>query len=297
MNALSAAGLWPGLALVGLGLWLAHAGWAPGIHQGRRPSQLALRVQDWLAQADLVGVRVRTIVLVCVGGALGGAALGLVLGGWLLGGPVAGIVGAVLGFGTYPWWLRGRHARHREQVRRALPEAIERVRDALGSGLTIDRAFDLVAREGPEVLQPVMTDFCAALAHLPFEVALTDLQQRLADRDFDLVASGLLLHNEVGGRQFRASLDQLATSLRELLAIRDRLDAGRARIVLSARLVAVSPVGLLLLLRLWSPATAAALARPTGQIALLIGAVLLAVAYLVMLWLARLPSEERVLVR
>ena len=39
------------------------------------------------------------------------------------------------------------------------------------------------------------------------------------------------------------------------------------------------------------------LAQPAGQVALLVGAAMLAGAYLGMLWLARLPSEERVLVR
>jgi tight adherence protein B len=97
--------------------------------------------------------------------------------------------------------------------------------------------------------------------------------------------------------RFRACLDQLAASLRADLASRDRLQAARARTVYSARILAGVPAALLLLLRWWSPAAAQTFDGPVGQVLLGVCALAIAGGYASMLWLARLPDDDRVLVR
>ena len=125
------------------------------------------------------------------------------------------------------------------------------------------------------------------------------LRDRLADSTWDLVTAGLLLHDEVGSRRFGSCLDHLARWQRADLALRDRLVAARARIVLTARIMAVLPVILLVLVRWWSPAaTARTFETPLGQALMAVSRRWqLSIGYAWMLWLAQLPDEERVLVR
>lgn len=286
--------VWLALGLVGAGLYLAHDGLTrPAAAAPHAPSRALLRLQDWLLQAGLEGVTPRTVLLVSLGGALLGGLLAHALLGW----PVADLAGILTGGLAYPLWLRARHARHRACVQRALPEAIEQLRDALGSGLTLDRAFQGLAEQGPEALRPYAAELCAELRYVPFAAAVERLRDRLADPSFDLVASALLLHDEVGGRRFRACLGELAAGLRADLATRERLGATRARIVYSARLLALAPVALLLLVRGWSPAAAQVFDGPVGQLLLAGCGAAVAMGYAGMLWLSRLPEEERVLVR
>ncbi len=124
------------------------------------------------------------------------------------------------------------------------------------------------------------------------------LRDRLADSTWDLVTAGLLLHDEVGSPRFGSCLDHLARWQRSDLALRDRLVAARARIVLTAKVMAVLPVILLVLVRWWSPvATSRTFETPLGQALLALSVLAIVIGYAWMLWLAQLPDEERVLVR
>src|SRR5881398_1843098 len=86
------------------------------------------------------------------------------------------------------------------------------MRDTLGSGLTLDRAFQGLASNGPDALRPAFRQFEAELPpHTDsFETAAMRLRDRLADSTWDLVTAGLLLHDEVGSARFGACLDHLA---------------------------------------------------------------------------------------
>jgi tight adherence protein B len=289
--------LWLALGLVGSGIWFAHDGFtrlsvaAP--QQQRRSSRTLLRLQDVLVQAGLERATPLSVLLFCVALGLAGGLLSQLLIGWPLMDLALGV-----GTGLLPLaWLRSRHARQRAMVQRALPAAFDQLRDALASGLSMDRALRGLAEQGPESLRAYFGRFCIEVGHLRFDEAVERLRDRLADPVFDLAASALLLHDEVGGMRFRACLDQLAASLRADLASRDRLQAARARTVYSARILAGVPAALLLLLRWWSPAAAQTFDGPIGQ--LLLGGCALAITggYASMLWLARLPADDRVLVR
>ena len=85
----------------------------------------------------------------------------------------------------------------------------------------------------------------------------------------------------------------------QIVALRDRLVAARARIVLTARVMAVLPV---ILLRAGALVVArrdrAHVRTPLGQaVVRRVGRWQLSIGYVWMQWLAQLPDEERVLVR
>jgi tight adherence protein B len=286
---------WLGLGLVGLGVWLAHEGLTgPSRTSGSIAAGPRARLADWLVQAGLAGITVPMLLVVSLVGAVAGGLITHILLGW----PVADLLGVLAGGLAYSLWLRGRHARQRSRIRQALVEAIERIRDAVGSGLDLGTAFANLASDGPVVLRPHMQQLVAELAAgVPFAEAIEGLRGRLADSTFDLVAEALVLHDEVGGDRFRACLAQVALDVRAQIALRGRLAAARGRLYLSGRILALLPLGLLLYLR-WSSPTAVRAYQTTLGEEILAGAALAVVAgYLLTLWLARLPEEERVLVR
>jgi Flp pilus assembly protein TadB len=290
--------LWVALILLGAGVWLAHDGLAPppDVTRARGQWPPITRVLVWLAQADLLGVTIWHLVVLTVAGSLVGGVAGYLS----FGVPVTAALGAAGGALAVPIWIRSRHSRRRPAQQRAIAEALERMRDTLGSGLTLDHAFQGLADNGPEALQRHFRQFAAELPpHTDsFETAAVRLRERLADSTWDLVTAGLLVHDEVGSGRFGSCLDRLASWQRADLALRDRLAAARARIVLTAKVMAILPAILLLLVRWWSPvATSRTFETPLGQAFLAASVLAIIVGYVWMLWLAQLPDEERVLVQ
>jgi Flp pilus assembly protein TadB len=85
--------------------------------------------------------------------------------------------------------------------------------------------------------------------------------------------------------------------VRAQIALRGRLAAARGRLYLSARILALLPLGLLVYLRWSSPTAARAYQTAIGQEVLAGAALVIVVGYVATLWLARLDEDERVLVR
>jgi tight adherence protein B len=282
--------LWVPLAFVGLGLWLIHDSLLPARPRAPRgPSRTFARLRDWLVQTG-VPVTPRTFLLVSLAGAIVGATLAHLVFGW----PIVDLCGALSGGALYPLGLRGRHARQRQAVLRALPDAIDRLRDSLAS-VPLDVALARLGTEaGPGALQPTFRQLGNELAvGVSFAEAVQRWADGLADRTADQVASALILHDRAGAQRFSICLDQLAASLRANLALRDRVAAARTRIVLQARVLLLLPIPLLLILRSWQPVGTQAFGTPTGQLVLAAGVLFLALGYGLMLLLARLPEDER----
>jgi Flp pilus assembly protein TadB len=109
--------------------------------------------------------------------------------------------------------------------------------------------------------------------------------------------AGLLLHVELGGDDFRPMLGQLEKMTRAQQAIRDQVAAARARLRFSAYVLVAAPVVILLVLRSWSPVVATFFDSAEGMVALLVCTLCVIGGYCLMLYLGRMPGEERVLVR
>ena len=250
---------------------------------------MATRLREWLAQTG-VPISPRLFVLITTGGALVGGCLAHLV----IGGPVIDVVGVAAGGAVYPLVLHGRHDRRRRAVVQALPQAIDRLRDSLASTIPIDIALARLGTDaGPEPLRPSFRLLTNELAlGATFSEAVQHWADGLADRTADWVSSALILHNQVGPERFGMCLDQLASSLRTRLALREQVEAARGKIVMQARILLVLPVLVLVGLRSSQPLSAQTFDTPTGQLVLAGAVVALAAGYRLMLWLARLPSKS-----
>jgi len=249
--------------------------------------------REFLVRAGLREVTLRDFVLFSV---LSGCAVGLVAQvclGWIAVSLLSGLLALL---GPYAYYIR-RHDQRRSAVQDALVEAIEQLRDAIRTGLSVQEALAGLARTGPEALRSEFVTLGRDARLLGFEVALNGMRERLADPVFDVVACALAINDRLGGRLVSQVLDQLAESTREQLRIEQEVRAQQARTVLSARIVAAAPVVALFGLRATNPRYLSIFDSVMGQMVLIGCAASVALGYAAMLYLTRLPGQRRVLVR
>lgn len=274
------------------GVYLTYAGLAQPREQ-LVPTERLVTVREFLVRAGLRGVTPRDFVLFSLGaGALAALVTQLFLG-W---GVVSGLAAAAGLLAPYAYYVR-RHDRRRAQIQDGLIEAIEQLRDAIRTGLSVQEALAGLAHSGPDVLRAEFVMLGREAHLLGFEGALMAMRDRLADPLFDVVAAALAINDRLGGRHVSQVLDRLAEAARAQLRIQREVRAQQGRTVLSARIVAAAPLVALVGLRATNPRYLSIFDSVWGQMVLLGCALAVGLGYAAMLYLTRLPTQRRVLVR
>ncbi|MFG6285549.1 type II secretion system F family protein [Actinotignum schaalii] len=220
--------------------------------------------------------------------------LGLALGALLTTGhPFLGAAGGTVGI-----WLPFWHARHtgrkaREAQRLAWPDRIDQLLSSLRAGRTIPEALLYLATrpDAPPALRSFATHVETSGR---FDTSLTRLKDSFQDPVSDRVLEILRLAVRHGGYDLPRVLESLALSLRAENRARGELMARQSWTVNGARVAALAP-WLVLLLLSTHPGTMEAFTSPTGTIILLAGLGVTFLAYALMNYLGRLPEEERIL--
>ncbi|MDK7270911.1 MULTISPECIES: type II secretion system F family protein [Actinotignum] len=219
-----------------------------------------------------------------------GLALAAVLG---TGHPFLAAAGGVVGL-----WLPFWHSRHagrkaRDTQRLAWPDRIDKLLSSLRAGRTIPEALLYLATR-PDA-PPALRSFATHLETTgSFDASLTRLKDSFHDPVSDRVLEILRLAVRHGGHDLPRVLESLAVSLRAENRARGELLARQSWTVNAARVAALAP-WLVLLLLSTRPGTMDAFTSPTGTLILLIGLGTTLLAYGLMLRLGRLPEEQRVL--
>ena len=168
---------------------------------------------------------------------------GALLGWQSFGGPLAALLGGVIGFVVPLAWLRYRIGQRRNAFEHGLPEALDRVTGALRAGYGLEFGFDLVAREGAP---PCSEEFGQLLQELnlggDLEEALGRLILRINSEDARLLATAVAVQRRTGGNLVEV-LGQMSQMLRE----RERLRRD-VRVITTAPRVSGYVVALLPLL-------------------------------------------------
>ena len=161
--------------------------------------------------------------------------------------------------------------------------------------MSVEEGLVSLARNGPDVLWPALSDLSRDLRLSGFEEAVRRAQERLADPVFDTVAAALVTSHRVGGRNLSTVLDGLGRSVRQAVQVEREVRAQQAKNVLSARIVAALPLVLIFAVRGINPSYLDVFSSPVGQALLALSLLSVAVGYAAMLWATRLPGDERVL--
>jgi len=247
--------------------------------------------RDFLTRAGLQGVSPRDFALFSLGAGAACALLAQLFLGWGLVSALAFAMGLTL---PLAYFVR-RHDRRRTAVQAALVDSIAQLRDSIRTGQALHEAFAGLAQTGPEALRPEFDALVTQARLGGLRPALLAMQARLADPLFDTVCAALVLSDELGGRNVSQLLDRLVEATRGQLRLQEELRAQQARNVLSARIVAAIPLVLLAAIRTLNPRYVAVFDTLLGQLLLAGCAASIALGYVLMVWLTRLPEDRRVL--
>lgn len=191
--------------------------------------------------------------------------------------------------------VRARARKHRNKLRDLWPDVVDNITSGVRAGLALPEALSQLAVRGPAELRPAFGAFAEDYRTTGrFHDCLDRLKERLSDPVGDRIVESLRIAREVGGSDLGKLLRTLSSFLREDARTRAELETRQSWTVNAARLAAGAPWVILGLLAL-NGGSLTAYSSPTGWVVLAVGAGLCVVAYRLMIWIGRLPEEERVL--
>jgi len=277
--------------LLGLGVLLVwRSGSRAPVHAPRRDGWQE-RTGELLAQAGIEGI--------APGQLLGASlSLGLVVAVLVLGTSHVPVIALAFGgfAGLLPYALvRRRRAQRAVELRELWPDAVDNLASGVRAGLSLPEALTALGVRGPEQLRSPFRRFGEDYrATGRFNESLNTLKANLSDPVGDRVVEALRMAREVGGTDLGRLLRTLSSFLREDARTRAELETRQGWTVNAARLALAAP-WLILLLLSTKPQAVAAYNTPAGAVVLVVGGVVSFLAYRLMLRIARLPVERRVL--
>ncbi|MEU5437697.1 type II secretion system F family protein [Streptomyces sp. NPDC020719] len=172
----------------------------------------------------------------------------------------------------------------------------EMLRDTLAAAAGLEQSITATARAAPKAVRPQILELAARLERGErLAPALRHLAEELDDPTADLVLAALILSSQHQARHLGPLLGELASTARAQVAMRQRIDAARARTRTTMHVVVTTTLsfagGLILLNRPFlSPYDTLA-----GQLVLLLIGAVFALAFQWLRHLARIESPERFL--
>ena len=281
-------------ALIGLiaGIGLVLLVWTFGDPDWRpRPRERRDGLKGLLSRAGLDEVTPGGLAGLCVGAFVLATFALTAVSGVLSIGLVFGVLAAVLPIAV----LRGRARRRLREHAELWPDAVDNLASAVRAGLSLPESLVQLGERGPEGLRAPFIRFGRDYQVTGrFDESLDLLKTRLADPVGDRVIEALRIARDVGGGDLGRMLRALSGFLRDDLRTRGELESRQSWTVNGARLAVVAPWAVLLAMS-FQREVVARYASTAGVVVLIVGAVLCVVAYRLMLWIGRLPSERRVL--
>lgn len=236
-------------ALVGLARRSSRARWVPGaVPSPERPG----------ARAPF-GDRSAKVLLVLATGSI----VALVTG-W----PVAGILGGVAAFALPPV-LRTPSLGASSARAEAVAGWTELIRDAMSASAGLAQAIVVTSRAAPPAIRPAVQLLATRLASgVAMEAALREFAADVEDPAADLVVCALLLATTAQAQKLTDVLGALASSTREDVAMRQRVDASRAGVRSGVRTIVLFSVSFVVLLLIFASSYLAPYGSVTGQMML-----------------------------
>jgi tight adherence protein B len=249
------------------------------------------RTRELLAQAGIEGVSPGQLIAASISS-------GVVVAILVLGTSRVPVI--ALAFGGFaalvPFALVRRRRAHRSiELRELWPEAVDNLASGVRAGLSLPEALTALGVRGPEQLRSPFRRFGEDYrASGRFNESLDRLKIALSDPVGDRVIEALRMAREVGGTDLGRLLRTLSQFLREDARTRAELETRQGWTVNAARLALAAP-WLILLMLSTKPQAVAAYNQPAGAVVLIGGGVVSFLAYRIMIRIARLPTERRVL--
>jgi tight adherence protein B len=209
---------------------------------------------------------------------------------WVVAVPALAIV-AACGGGYAPLLLRRRRLERRRREReQAWPAAVDQLADGLEAGLAFQAAAALVARSGPSVLRGDFARFYRSVREGAIDDGLDELADagERAGRSVAALLRAAFVDVPTGG--VAPVLRELSGVLRERWETRERARSRALSLRREAAILAVSPLGFVLLIGASAPGYLDAYRTASGTVVSLLATVVIVGCYLAMRRLGRAPD-------
>jgi tight adherence protein B len=210
----------------------------------------------------------------------------LAAAGMLVLGPGGAVAGAALAIVVRRRSTRRGRGPTIERLQEQLADAIAAIASAVRSGMSVPQAISYAADEAdPPVKDHLMRITADVGVGMPVTDAVSEWAERVGSDDARLVSGALDLHRRSGG-DLPAVLDQVATAVRERVAVGREVRTLTAQARLSGLILGLLPVGFFAFLWVTSRRDIqGALGTPLGLGSVALGLVLEGAAFL---WIRRL---------
>jgi tight adherence protein B len=275
----------------GLGVLLIWRSGPRRPHRRRMKSSSTTAMQELLVQAGYPSLSTGQLYAICV---MAGVLTVIAVAGFSHSLVIAMAFGCFAGYGPLAL-VKMRRRQRQSELRTVWPDVVDNLVSAVRAGLSLPEAVGQLGVRGPEALREPFRMFADDYrASGRFGECLDRLKVRLADPVADRIVEALRLAREVGGSDLGRLLRTLSQFLREDARTRAELETRQGWTVNAARLALAAPWAVLGLLAL-RPEAVGAYDSAAGVLVLAVGGAVSVAAYRLMLRLARLPEDERVL--
>jgi len=212
----------------------------------------------------------------------------------LLGSVAVAIPFGALAAGVPHLLAKRRSERRQAQLAGLWPELLDHMISGLRSGLSIAETLSALSTRGPEISRPIF-DECHAMLKSGADMGLifTFIKSQFNDPVADQVCEVLDFARGTGSRDTAVTLRTLGDFIRSDIAVRGEINAKLGWVKNSAVVAAIAPWILLLILST-QPSTLKAFETPAGNVILVFGILLSALAYLWMSRVGRIQSVPRI---
>lgn len=253
----------------------------------REPHERGLGLRHRLKQRLPAGWTSRRVVIAMTAGLVAGA-----LTSW----PVAAILTTVAAL-TLPGLLGpDRAAARRTERLEALATWTEMLRDTLSAAAGLEQAVLATADIAPAALESELREVAAALrSGRPLPAALRAFARQADDSLADVVVSALVTAAEQQAGHLASLLGELAESVREQIAMRQRISAGRASVRTGIRVTVTITLGMAVGLVVLNRPYMAPYNTLTGQAVLAAVGALFTVSFVHLTVIGRLDEPVRLI--
>ncbi len=149
--------------------------------------------------------------------------------------------------------LRFKKGRHIGKFNEALPDAIDLMSRALRAGHSMSSSIEVIAQQSPE---PLSGEFEACFQQqkfgIQFRESMLAMGERIPSDDLHFFITAILVQKETGG-DLTEILDRTTRLIRERIRIQGEIKTHTAQGRLTGWILALMPVGMLLLMNIISP--------------------------------------------
>lgn len=189
-----------------------------------------------------------------------------------------------------------RVAARRTERMQALATWTEMLRDTLSAAAGLEQAVLATAEIAPAALEREMRDLAAEVrAGRPLPAALRQLAENVDDPLADVVVAALVMAAEQQASQLAPLLGELAESVREQVAMRQRVDAGRASVRTGVRVTVIVTLGMAVGLVVFNRPYLDPFNTVTGQTVLAVVGALFAASFTYLTAIGRLDEPVRLI--